>query len=33
LGKERRLMDVDEPKKELVKKVIESNFGSAGNGV
>jgi threonine synthase len=33
LEKERRVVDVDEPKKELVKKVIESKAGSAGNEV
>ena len=33
LEKERRVVDVDEPNKELVKKVIESKVGSAGNGV
>jgi len=32
LGKERRVVDVDEPKG-LVKKVIESKVGSAGNGI
>jgi hypothetical protein len=33
LEKERRVVDVDEPKKELVRKVIESKVGSAGNEV
>ena len=33
LEKERRVVDVDEPNKELVKKVIESKVGSAGNVV
>jgi threonine synthase len=33
LEKERRVVDVDEPNKELVKKVIENKVGSAGNGV
>ncbi|KAF8497562.1 tryptophan synthase beta subunit-like PLP-dependent enzyme [Russula emetica] len=33
LEKERRVVNVDEPNKELVKKVIESKVGSAGNGV
>ena len=33
LNKERIVVDVDEPNKELVKKVIESKVGSAGNGV
>jgi threonine synthase len=29
----KRAVDVDEPNKELVEKVIESKVGSAGNGV
>jgi threonine synthase len=33
LEKERRVVGVDEPNKELVKKVIESKVGSADNGV
>lgn len=33
LDKERRVIDVDEPSEELVKKVIESKVGSAGIGV
>jgi len=33
LEKERRVIDVDEPNEELVKKVIESKVGSAGAGV
>ena len=33
LEKGRRVVDVDEPKKELVRKVIESKVGSAGNEV
>ena len=33
LVKEGRVVDADEPNKELVKKVIESKVGSAGNGV
>jgi hypothetical protein len=33
LEKERTVVDVDEPNKELIKKVIESKVGSAGNGV
>jgi threonine synthase len=33
LKKERRVVDVDEANKEMVKKVIENKVGSAGNGV
>ena len=33
LEMERRVVDEDEPSKELVKKVIESKVGSAGNKV
>jgi hypothetical protein len=33
LDKERKVVDVDEPNKELVKKMIEDRVGSAGNGV
>jgi threonine synthase len=33
LEMERRVVDVDEPSIELVKKVIESKVGSTGNGV
>jgi hypothetical protein len=33
LERERGAADVDEPNKELVKKVIESKVESAGNGV
>jgi threonine synthase len=33
LEKERRVVDVDEPRKELVKKVIGSKVGSAGNRI
>ncbi len=33
LEKERRVVDVDEPTKDLVKKVIESKVGSAGYGI
>lgn len=33
LEKERRVVEVDEANKELVKKVIESKVGSAMNGV
>ena len=33
LEKERRVVDVDEPNKGLVKKMIESKVGSAGNGI
>ena len=33
LEKERRVVDVDEANKELVKKVIENKVESAGNGV
>jgi threonine synthase len=32
LEMERRVVDVDEPTKELVKNVIESKVGSAGDG-
>jgi len=32
LEMERRVVDVDEPTKELVKKVIERKVGFAGNG-
>jgi threonine synthase len=31
--KERRVVDVDEPNKELVRKVIESKVGSTGNRI
>jgi hypothetical protein len=31
--KEKRVVDVDEPNRELVRKVIESKVGSAGNRV
>jgi threonine synthase len=33
LEKERGVMDINEPNKELVKMVIESKVGSADNGV
>ena len=33
IGKEKIVVDVDEPNRELVRKVIESKVGSAGNRV
>jgi threonine synthase len=33
LEKERRVVDVDEANKKMVKNVIENKVGSAGNGV
>jgi hypothetical protein len=33
LEKERRVVDVDEANRKMVKKVIENKVGSAGNGV
>jgi threonine synthase len=33
LEKERRVIDVDEPSEELIKKVIESKVGSAVTGI
>jgi threonine synthase len=33
LERERRVIDVDEPSEELIKKVIESKLGSAGTGI